>query len=456
MEWPPVLLFFVFHLWVYGCFGCSHAERSALLELKSSMNIPSYFVTSWGRGHCCSWDIVTCNSSTGRVIELELRYKRFFDTDLGDWYLNASLLLPFDELRSLDLSYNKMKGLIDEQAFKRWSRVSKLEELLLGNNILNNTILPHVGAFKFLKILDVGHNKFQGPLPTRGLCKLKNLQELDLSFNEFEGAIPYCLGSLTSLQRLQLSYNQFSGKIPMLSIANLTSLVDFSVTNNSLSGLVSLSSFCSLSKLEDIDLSNNDLEVETEYPPWNATFQLESLRLSNCRLNKHTGGIPYFLYNQHDLIELDLSHNHLLGKFSIGLLKNKTSLETLNLKNNSLSGSFHLPLDSNGSAMSSLDISNNYFTGQLPFNMGTFFPDLGKLRMSRNSFQGSIPPSLGDMWRWGHWTCHTITCPEIVTRSHCLTSVVSLQVLMLSNNSLQGKIFSISSNLTGLIVLVFG
>lgn len=115
MEWPPVLLFFVFHLWVYGCFGCSHAERSALLELKSSMNLPTDLVTSWGIGHCCSWDIVRCNSSTGRVIKLKPPFQRFYDTDLGDWYLNASLLLPFDELRSLDLSYNKMKGLIDEQ-----------------------------------------------------------------------------------------------------------------------------------------------------------------------------------------------------------------------------------------------------------------------------------------------------------------------------------------------------
>ncbi|XXG52085.1 hypothetical protein AAC387_Pa03g0492 [Persea americana] len=413
MEWPPVLLFFVFHLRVYGCFGCSHAERSALLELKSSMNLPTDLVTSWGIGHCCSWDIVRCNSSTGRVIELKPPFQRFFDADLGDWYLNASLLLPFDELRSLDLSSNKMKGLIDEQAFKRWSRVSKLGELILGFNTLNNTILPYVGAFKFLKILDVGHNKFQGPLPTEGLCKLKNLQELDLSFNEFEGAIPYCLGSLTSLQRLQLSYNQFSGKIAMLSIANLTSLVEFSVTNNSLSGLVTLSSFAHLSKLEDFDLSNNDLEVETEYPPWNATFQLKSLRLSNCRLNKHTGdnaflvrgkeafdeGHPDGLYPYVDyevtgeLTRVEFITKHILNSYNGGLLKFMSGID---FSCNQLAGEIPLELGQL-SGLHSLNLSYNQLSGPIPTTFNNL-TQIESLDLSFNRLNGTIPSELIELY----------------------------------------------------------
>ena len=56
-----------------------------------------------------------------------------------------------------------------------------------------------------------------------GLCELKKLEELDLSWNSFEGILPSCLYNLTSLQLLDLSRNEFRGNISSL-IAGLTSL----------------------------------------------------------------------------------------------------------------------------------------------------------------------------------------------------------------------------------------
>lgn len=50
-------------------------------------------------------------------------------------------------------------------AFKRLSKLSKLQELELRFNNLNETILPYVSALQSLKMLDVGLNKFKGPLP---------------------------------------------------------------------------------------------------------------------------------------------------------------------------------------------------------------------------------------------------------------------------------------------------
>ena len=96
-----------------------------------------------------------------------------------------------------------------------------------------------------------------------------------------------------------------------------------------------LSSFAHLSKLKTIVLSNNDLEVETEYPPLNSSFQLEHLLLSNCKLNRRTGVIPHFMHGQHDLTQVDLSHNHLSGRFPVWLLESSTRLELLDLRNNS-------------------------------------------------------------------------------------------------------------------------
>lgn len=117
MECPQVLCFWVlvfgFQLLLCGGFGCFEKEKSALLELKLSINHPNgTSFPSWGGGtDCCTWDGVTCNSRTARVIELDLSGS--MDTDLGDWYLNASLLLPLEKLQSLVLNFNSLTGFID-------------------------------------------------------------------------------------------------------------------------------------------------------------------------------------------------------------------------------------------------------------------------------------------------------------------------------------------------------
>ncbi|RWR75565.1 putative LRR receptor-like serine/threonine-protein kinase [Cinnamomum micranthum f. kanehirae] len=155
-----------------------------------------------------------------------------------------------------------------------------------------------------------------------GLCKFKDIKWLDLSFNDFEGSIPSCLSNFSNLQLLDLSNNGFSGKIPASTFSNVTSLSYLSLAKNNFSGIVEFRSFAHLSKLKEFVLSDNDLEVETEYPMLNSTFQLTVLGLSNCKLNKDTGGgIPNFLYSQRELMVVDLSHNHLLGKFPNWLLE---------------------------------------------------------------------------------------------------------------------------------------
>lgn len=115
MECPQVFCFWVLvvvsQLWLYGCFGCYEKERSALLELKFSINNPDgTSLSSWKAGaDCCSWKGVGCDSNTGRVVELNLGSTK----DGG--YMNASLLLPFEELRRLDLHSNFLDGFIVEE-----------------------------------------------------------------------------------------------------------------------------------------------------------------------------------------------------------------------------------------------------------------------------------------------------------------------------------------------------
>ena len=96
--------------------GCLEEERIALLQIKTSFglnDIPSQ-LSYWGKDAlCCSWEGVTCsNSTTRRVIEIDLFFARYRYSSMGDLYLNASIFLPFQELNVLDLSGNGIAGCV--------------------------------------------------------------------------------------------------------------------------------------------------------------------------------------------------------------------------------------------------------------------------------------------------------------------------------------------------------
>jgi len=96
--------------------GCLEEERIALLHLKDSLNYPNgTSLPSWIKAdaHCCDWESIVCNSSTGRVTELDLDGVR--NQELGDWYLNASLFLPFQQLNSLILMDNRIAGWVENK-----------------------------------------------------------------------------------------------------------------------------------------------------------------------------------------------------------------------------------------------------------------------------------------------------------------------------------------------------
>ena len=113
------------------CDGCWEQEKTAFLQLKP------FFSEIWEEGKqtldCCEWNWVKCNKSTRRVTQLflnltttevsgDLIYRYYEDTFMDDsynynsrrddWYLNATLFLPFEELKSLYLSGNFIAGCV--------------------------------------------------------------------------------------------------------------------------------------------------------------------------------------------------------------------------------------------------------------------------------------------------------------------------------------------------------
>ena len=252
------------------------------------------------------------------------------------------------------------------------------------------------------------------PKHMTGLCKLKNLVELDISYNMFSAKLPECLSNLTNLRVLDLSYNLFSGNFPFFT-TNLTSLTYLSFYDNYLQGSFSLSTLANHSNLKVLYISSQSTKahIETEKTKWLPKFQLKSLLLQNCNLNKDGGSvIPTFLSYQYSLILMVLSGNKMVGSFP--------------------SWKIH-------SSMKYLDISSNNFSGLLPKDIGIFLPSVICLNFSKNNFEGNIPSSIGKMKELQRLDfSHNHFSGELPKQ--LATDCDSLMYLILFNNFLSGNI----------------
>ncbi|XP_031106324.1 receptor-like protein 14 [Ipomoea triloba] len=224
-------------------------------------------------------------------------------------------------------------------------------------------------------------------------CKLRNLEELDLSLNYgLDGVLPPCFANLTSLRLLDLSTNNFKGES-----SNLRSLEYIRLGDNHFESKFSFSLLASHSKVKLVEILNNDdLEVETEDSNWVPMFQLEVLVLSRCNLNKQSPKVPTFLAYQSMLKVLDLSHNNLRGGFPDWVIKNNSQLQVLRLSNNSLEGQLHFQPILNTSILW-MDVSENQQRGILEENLGRKLPYMTTLNSSRNHFEGFVSSSFCNM-----------------------------------------------------------
>ncbi|XP_073263952.1 cuscuta receptor 1-like [Populus alba] len=428
--------------------GCLEEERIALLHLKDSLNYPNgTSLSSWRIAHpnCCEWDreSIVCNSSTGRVTELYLGGVR--NQEMGDWYFNASLFLPFQQLYYLSLWNNSIAGWVQNK-----ESLSSLEYLdLSGNNInklvasrgpsnlrtlwLDNIttygssfqLLQPLGAFPNLTTLYLESNDFRGRILGDELQNLSSLKSLylegcsldehslqslgalssleQLSLQTLNGTVPF-IGSFPNLTTLYLEGNDFRGRI--LELQNLSSLEELyldgcsldehflqslevlhSLKNLSLqelNGTILSKGFLDLKNLEYLDLSYNTLN-NIIFQTIRTLTSLKTLILEDCSLNGQIPTTQGFL-NLKNLEYLDLSSNTLDNNIlqSIGTM---TSLKTLILKSCKLDG-------------------------QIPTAQGLCdLNHLQDLNMRDNDLNGFLPP--------------------------CLANLTSLQQLDLSSNNLK-------------------
>lgn len=157
------------------------SDRFALLDLKGRvLNDPFKITSSWNDStHFCDWIGVTCNSTIGRVVTLNL------------------------EGRDITGSIPPSLG-----------NLSYLTEINLGGNKFQGSIPQEFGRLLQLRLLNLSSNNFGGEIP-ENISHCTELLVLDINDNGLVGQIPNQLFTLTKLERLRFGINNLTGTIPL-------------------------------------------------------------------------------------------------------------------------------------------------------------------------------------------------------------------------------------------------
>ncbi|XP_023910079.1 probable LRR receptor-like serine/threonine-protein kinase At3g47570 [Quercus suber] len=202
------------------------------------------------------------------------------------WNNKLSGNIPFEignphKLQFLDLSQNNFSGNIPSSL----GNFTNLLELYLQENNLQGNIPSSLGQCRNLIYLSLDHNNLSGSISPQVIGLSFSPVSLDISANQFTGALPMEVGNFKNLGYLDISENMMSGKIPM-SLGSCVKLEFLAMRRNFFQGTIP-SSFELLRGLKQLDLSNNNFSGEI--PKFLELFDLQLLNLSN---NHFEGVVP--------------------------------------------------------------------------------------------------------------------------------------------------------------------
>ncbi|KAL9225308.1 hypothetical protein vseg_001250 [Gypsophila vaccaria] len=313
-------------------------------------------------------------------------------------------------LESLNFEMNNLKGVVSEEHL---SNLSKLSELNLGGNtelvvnISTNWIPPFqldslilysckigpdfpmwLSTQKYLQAIDISNSSISSTLPISFLNSLSSkLQYLSMSKNMMRGIIPDVLiplenPSLENPSKIDLSSNNFHGAIPRF-VRNVTQLY---LNDNRLSqGLVPLLCPQNKSPLVTLELSNN-LFSDKLPDCWDYFDNLRVLHLQN---NKLWGNLPTSIGRLDKLNILHLGNNNISGELPSSIVNCK-SLIILDLSYNSIKGYIPSAFWDSFKNLGVLILQNNKFIGTLPSSLCRL-PRVQILELSSNLISGTIP-----------------------------------------------------------------
>ncbi|TYH82243.1 hypothetical protein ES332_D02G045900v1 [Gossypium tomentosum] len=426
-KWLRFIRMAVMLLVLEGCRWCTtdaclEHERIALLHLKPFFNYGNQ-LQSWVEvkgSDCCKWERVECNTTTRRLIQLSLNYTRWYD-NMGYYMdnrnLNASMFLPFEELKSLYLSGNAIGGNLENEGFgKLSSTLSNLEILDLRENYLNDSILLSLSELSSLRYLDLSYNRFERSSHPRGfqwLSRLTKLETLYLSGNSLKNSILLHMRNLSSLKTLSLRRNQLGGKLLHIQdgtemrltnleeldlsfnlfrnntisfLQGLSSLKSLTLSDNHLQGSLDIERLSNLTNLKKLDLSGNQIESFQSFKDGGRKLELTHLEELNLDYNHFNTSVFASLNKLSNLKSLSISGNGLKGSIDMKDLEAFINLRELDMRNNELKD-----------LVIHQDISRNHFQIPLSFapfanlsNLKVLLGDENKMVMEP-SFYTSVP-----------------------------------------------------------------
>ncbi|XP_065035065.1 receptor-like protein EIX2 [Musa acuminata AAA Group] len=464
--------------------GCFSMEREALLDFKAGIHDTHNRLSSWTGHHCCTWKGVTCDTTTGHVVMLDLRntfdralragsaYRNSWEEYLGGiparlgnlsslYVLDLSDALDFtSHVDNLDwlshlrsLKYLNLSGLNLTDVPDWFSSVNMLPSLQVSSmsSVGLKTIpasVVHVNFTSSLTVLDLSYNNFNSTLP-KWLWNITSLTHLDLYNSGFHGVIPDAIGDLGSLTVLNLGVNQlegklsgwleqmtnliilnlgfnlFNGSIPS-SVGKLSNLTELNLGENSFGGVISQVHFENLTRLRGLDLYGNSITISIGQS-WIPPFQLRLVGLTNCQLGPQ---FPEWLQFQTQIEELFLKDCKIAGTMPAWFWNiSSSTIIDLDLSNNQIGGK--LPSSLKFTKLKRLYLDSNRFEGSLP----TMLPStLDILSFSNNSFTGQLP-----IWPY----VQSVALSDNMLDGGLSSSICQwtyLKFLDLSNNKLFGEI----------------
>lgn len=158
---------------------------------------------------------------------------------------NPKTRISFQKLRIMDLSHNQFGGPLPTKYFQNLMAMTNVqdEELkYMGDGYYQDTVMvvmkdlfvELVRIQTMFTTIDFSNNAFRGEIP-RVIGELKSLKGLNLSSNKLTGPIPSAFGNLTNLEWLDISSNMLTGEIPR-QLVNLTWLEKLNLSRNQLVG----------------------------------------------------------------------------------------------------------------------------------------------------------------------------------------------------------------------------
>ncbi|KAK1378588.1 Calmodulin-binding receptor kinase CaMRLK [Heracleum sosnowskyi] len=182
-----------------------------------------------------------------------------------------------------------------------------------------------------LTSIDLSSRNLSGSVSWKFLKNMSHLQSIDFSNNSIEGHVPSWFWSIPTLVEINLSKNMLVGTIGFRMgsyFGQFSSMQTLNLSQNRFTNLANLSIF---PKLTTLDLSHNKLKILP--PGLNMLKNLQHLDISKCNISGNVDAIS----NLHSLRYLDVSINHMNGKFPSDF-PSLSNLKFLNISINNFTG----------------------------------------------------------------------------------------------------------------------